>query len=74
MVKRIVMKKRNHDYLKAIQEKMGSIPYYPLTSMKMKEVSWGQCPMEVSIQGKYFHQYGMVHGGGLRLTPPKFLE
>ncbi len=57
------MKKLNPEFVKSLTEKVNNSPFYDLTSIKIREIAWGECIMEVTVQKKHFQPYGMVHGG-----------
>lgn len=57
------MKKLNPAFFKAIVEKVNTSPYYALTSMEIKNLSWGECLMQLLVQEKHLQPYGMAHGG-----------
>jgi len=57
------MKNLNPEFIKSIAEKVNNSPFYELTSIKLREIAWGECIMEVIVQQKHLQPYSMVHGG-----------
>jgi len=57
------MKKLNPAFFKETAARINQSPYYMHTSMELKEMSPGQCRVEVAVQKKHLQPYGMVHGG-----------
>ncbi|MBW1869311.1 MAG: PaaI family thioesterase [Deltaproteobacteria bacterium] len=48
----------NPEFIKSIGEKVNNSPFYELTSIKLKEIAWGECIMEVIVQQKHLQPYG----------------
>jgi uncharacterized protein (TIGR00369 family) len=57
------MKKLNPAFLNLLVDMVNESPYYVHTSMKLKEIDWGSCLLQVDVQDKHLQPYGMVHGG-----------
>jgi uncharacterized protein (TIGR00369 family) len=57
------MRRLNPEYVRRISQTVNLCPYFTLLSMKIKELSWGQSRVEISVQEKHFQPFGMVHGG-----------
>jgi len=57
------MKNLNPEFIKSLTEKVNNSPFYKLTSIKLREIAWGECIMEVIVREKHFQPYSMVHGG-----------
>jgi uncharacterized protein (TIGR00369 family) len=58
-----MMKNLNPEFVTFLTEKINNSPFYELTSMRLGEIAWGQCSMEVIIGQKHLQPYSMVHGG-----------
>lgn len=57
------MRRLSQAYLKTLAERVNESPFYRLTSMRIMEIDWGHCLMELPVQEKHLQPYGMVHGG-----------
>ncbi len=57
------MKHLNPEFIKSLAEKVNNSPFYKLNSIKLREISWGECIMEVIVRKKHLQPYSMVHGG-----------
>lgn len=57
------MKKLNPDYLEAIKRAVNTSPYFSLISMEIKNLEPGKSRLEVLLEEKHHHPFGMVHGG-----------
>ncbi len=53
----------NPKYTKAISSIVNRSPYFSLLSMKIKELEWGMCVLEVRLDEKHLQPFGNVHGG-----------
>ena len=57
------MKKLNPDYVEAIKRAVNTSPYFSLISMEIKDLEVGHSRLEVLLEKKHHHPFGMVHGG-----------
>ena len=57
------MKNLNPEFVETLTEKINNSPFYELTSMRLREIAWGECSMEVIVRQKHLQPYSMVHGG-----------
>lgn len=56
-------KKLNQKYKKALSRLINRSPYFSLLSMKVKDLEWGTCVLEVELEKKHLQPFGYVHGG-----------
>jgi uncharacterized protein (TIGR00369 family) len=59
------MKNFTPQFIQTLTEKVNNSPFYELISMKLSEIAWGECSLEVKVQQKHLQPYGIVHGGVL---------
>ena len=57
------MAKLNPVYVEAIKLGVNTSPYFSLISMEIKELEPGHTRLEVILEEKHHHPFGMVHGG-----------
>jgi len=57
------MTKLNPEYVEAIKRMVNTSPYFSLLSMEIKALEIGHTRLEVILEKKHLHPFGMVHGG-----------
>lgn len=57
------MKRLNPVYVEAIKRVVNTSPYFSLISMEIKNLEPGHARLEVLLEEKHHHPFGMVHGG-----------
>jgi len=57
------MAKLNPAYVEAIRRVVNNSPYFNLISMEIKNLEAGHTRLEVILEKKHLHPFGMVHGG-----------
>ncbi len=57
------MKRLNPVYMEAIKRVVNTSPYFSLISMEIKNLEPGHARLEVLLEEKHHHPFGMVHGG-----------
>lgn len=57
------MRQLNPAYAEAAAREINRCPYFALISMDIKELGWGNCRLEVTVQEKHLQPFGVVHGG-----------
>jgi uncharacterized protein (TIGR00369 family) len=55
--------KLNPKYKKALSTLINRSPYFSLLSMKVEDLEWGTCVLEVELEKKHLQPFGSVHGG-----------
>ena len=55
----------NPRYTEAVAILVNESPYFSLLSMKIKDLQWGTCLMEVELAEKHLQPFGNVHGGAI---------
>jgi uncharacterized protein (TIGR00369 family) len=55
----------NPRYMEAVAILVNESPYFLLLSMKIKDLQWGTCLMEVELAEKHLQPFGNVHGGAI---------
>ena len=59
------MKRFNPAYIESVKRAVNTSPYFSLISMEIKNLEPGQSRLEVLLEKKHHHPFGMVHGGVL---------
>ncbi len=57
------MKKLNPDWIDAIRTVVNPSPYFDLQRMRVVEISWGACRVEIALENRHLQPFGVVHGG-----------
>jgi uncharacterized protein (TIGR00369 family) len=57
------MKRINPVYIEAVKRAVNTSPYFSLISMEIKDLEVGHSRLEVLLEKKHHHPFGMVHGG-----------
>jgi uncharacterized protein (TIGR00369 family) len=57
------MKRINPSYIEAVKRVVNTSPYFSLISMEIKYLEVGHSRLEVLLEEKHHHPFGMVHGG-----------
>ena len=57
------MKRLNPAYVEAVKRAVNTSPYFSLISMEIKNLEPGYARLEVLVEEKHHHPFGMVHGG-----------
>ena len=57
------MKKPNPAYVERMNQIANSSPFFSLLSMKIQDIGVGYSKIEIDLDKKHLHPFGLVHGG-----------